>query len=322
MPPVRPSPNQAFPSLGKAKLDFAVRPLVSAMPSAWTNGMGGLDFSSRSSPRYHADAFFAHFLLLSIGTMRCIRPTRTNRFRNLGTHPPRPFFPDAGQVLPERKRDAWPSENLTEYPYPACLACALPAEASGKAKTSGGQPPLPHETCLQRGAPVCLLARCAQASVRTRTGRPRRQGGKDGRVEKWRGGLGAAYLFPPLSSNGASIAAPCSVSTSRSSVGSRAGAPSVGSGGHSTAFAMGLSPAPVVTFPTPATSNPACRLPAPGFPADFLSRVMGPMVPEWLSARGRQPDTQKTVRVLCITTAYSTASSQNPDLCARASDGA
>ena len=146
----------------------------------------------------------------------------------------------------------------------------------------------------------------------------------------WRGGLGAAYLFPPLSSNGASIASPLLrfhiplIGSTRSpaTVGSRAGAPSVGSGGHSTAFAMGLSPAPVVTFPTPATSNPACRLPAPGFPADFLSRVMGPMVPEWLSARGRQPDTQKTVRVLCITTAYSTASSQNPDLCARASDGA
>ena len=33
----------------------------------------------------------------------------------------------------------------------------------------------------------------------------------------WRGGLGAAYLFPPLSSGGASIASPCSVSTSRSS---------------------------------------------------------------------------------------------------------
>ena len=149
----------------------------------------------------------------------------------------------------------------------------------------------------------------------------------------WRGGSGVAYLFPPLSSGGASIAPPpacraalgagrCPVSTSRSSVGSRTGAPSVGSGGHSTAFAMGLSPAPVVTFPTPATSNPACRLPAPGFPADFLSRVMGPMVPEWLAARGRQPDTQKTVRVLCIATAYSTVSSQNPDLCARASDGA
>ena len=33
----------------------------------------------------------------------------------------------------------------------------------------------------------------------------------------WRGGLGAAYLFPPLSSGGASIASPCSVFTSRPS---------------------------------------------------------------------------------------------------------
>ena len=33
----------------------------------------------------------------------------------------------------------------------------------------------------------------------------------------WRGGLGAAYLFPALSFAGASLAAPCSVSTSRSS---------------------------------------------------------------------------------------------------------
>ncbi len=38
-----------------------------------------------------------------------------------------------------------------------------------------------------------------------------------GRVERWRGGVGEAYLFPPLSSGGASIAAPRSVSTSRSS---------------------------------------------------------------------------------------------------------
>ena len=37
------------------------------------------------------------------------------------------------------------------------------------------------------------------------------------RVEMWRGGLGTAYPFPPLSSGGASIALPCSVSTSRSS---------------------------------------------------------------------------------------------------------
>ena len=37
------------------------------------------------------------------------------------------------------------------------------------------------------------------------------------RVEMWRGGVGAAYLFPALSSAGASLASPCSVSTSRSS---------------------------------------------------------------------------------------------------------
>ncbi len=37
------------------------------------------------------------------------------------------------------------------------------------------------------------------------------------RVEMWRGGLGWAYLLPSLSSDGASRAQPCSVSTSRSS---------------------------------------------------------------------------------------------------------
>ena len=33
----------------------------------------------------------------------------------------------------------------------------------------------------------------------------------------WRGGLGLAYLFPALSSAGASLSGPCPVSTSRSS---------------------------------------------------------------------------------------------------------
>ncbi len=37
------------------------------------------------------------------------------------------------------------------------------------------------------------------------------------RVERWRGGLGATYLFPTLSSVGASLVSPCSVSTFRSS---------------------------------------------------------------------------------------------------------
>ena len=38
-----------------------------------------------------------------------------------------------------------------------------------------------------------------------------------GRVEMWRGRVGTTYLYPALSSAGASVAAPCSVSTSRSS---------------------------------------------------------------------------------------------------------
>ena len=40
---------------------------------------------------------------------------------------------------------------------------------------------------------------------------------RPGRVEKWRGGLGWAYRLPALSVAGASLAQPCSVSTSRSS---------------------------------------------------------------------------------------------------------
>ena len=38
-------------------------------------------------------------------------------------------------------------------------------------------------------------------------------GPKGGRVERWRGGLGSAYLFSALSSASASLAARCSVST-------------------------------------------------------------------------------------------------------------
>ena len=40
---------------------------------------------------------------------------------------------------------------------------------------------------------------------------------RGGGVEMWRGGLGSAYLVPALSSAGASLSGPCSVSTSRSS---------------------------------------------------------------------------------------------------------
>ena len=57
-------------------------------------------------------------------------------------------------------------------------------------------------------------------------------------------------------------------------VGSGAGAPTVGSGGYSVAFAPGLSPAPLVTFPAPAASNPACGFPALGFPVGYVPRFV------------------------------------------------
>ncbi len=44
-----------------------------------------------------------------------------------------------------------------------------------------------------------------------------------------------------------------------------AGAPMVGSGGCSVAFAPGLSPAPVTAFPDPRSSNRTCGFPASGF---------------------------------------------------------
>jgi hypothetical protein len=62
-----------------------------------------------------------------------------------------------------------------------------------------------------------------------------------------------------------------------SQVGSGIGAPTVGSGGSSKVFAVGLSPAPLVTFPTPASSNPAYGFPVPGFPANFTYRFMRPI---------------------------------------------
>ena len=42
----------------------------------------------------------------------------------------------------------------------------------------------------------------------------------------------------------------------------------------------------VSRFPTPASSNPACRFPALGFPVCFASRVMELIPPGWLSADG------------------------------------
>ena len=55
-------------------------------------------------------------------------------------------------------------------------------------------------------------------------------------------------------------------------VGSRTGAPALGSGGLSIAFALVLSPAPLTAFPVPATSNRTCRFPASGFPTNVTPR--------------------------------------------------
>jgi len=61
-----------------------------------------------------------------------------------------------------------------------------------------------------------------------------------GRVETWRGGLGGACLLPALSSAGASIAPPCSVSTPRSS-NRTCGFAASGSPSESQAFAFSMS---------------------------------------------------------------------------------
>ncbi len=67
-------------------------------------------------------------------------------------------------------------------------------------------------------------------------------------------------------------------------VGSRTGAPTLGAGGCSTAFAVALSPAAIITFPAPATSNVACGFPALRSPVCFGPWLMGPFRPSRLSA--------------------------------------
>ncbi len=67
-------------------------------------------------------------------------------------------------------------------------------------------------------------------------------------------------------------------------VGSRTGAPTLGSGGCSAAFAAALNPAAIVTFPAPATSNVACGFPALRSPVGFVPWVMRPIQLRRLSA--------------------------------------
>ena len=74
-----------------------------------------------------------------------------------------------------------------------------------------------------------------------------------GRVERWRGGLGNAYRFPALSSAGASLASPCSVSTSRSS-NRTCGFPASGSPSESQALAFSTASRPVGSWNKPSRS--------------------------------------------------------------------
>jgi hypothetical protein len=71
---------------------------------------------------------------------------------------------------------------------------------------------------LRNTAPVLDPTGMATGILRPAVGlRPEQAPAPWGRVEMWRGGLGLACLFPALSSAGASLSQPCSVSTSRSS---------------------------------------------------------------------------------------------------------
>ena len=70
-------------------------------------------------------------------------------------------------------------------------------------------------------------------------------------------------------------------------VGSRIGAPTVGSGGYSTAFAVPLSPAAMVTFAAAATSNVACEFLALRSPACFTPWLMRRIQPAPMKSKRR-----------------------------------
>ena len=73
-------------------------------------------------------------------------------------------------------------------------------------------------------------------------------------------------------------------SAGRLVVGSRTGAPTLGSGGCSSAFAGALNPAAIISFPAPATSNAACEFLARRSPVCFVPWVMEPIRLRRLSA--------------------------------------
>jgi hypothetical protein len=96
------------------------------------------------------------------------------------------------------------------------------------------------------------------------------------RVEMWRGGLGAAYRWPALSSAGASLAVPCSVSTSRSS--NRTG------GFTASGSRRRLTVSPTEGWRSAVQAGPDQTLRATGHPDN--ARFRDPAVCVWRTATG------------------------------------
>ena len=81
---------------------------------------------------------------------------------------------------------------------------------------------------------------------------------------------------------------------------------------NSMPFGMGLSPAPIIPFPAPATSNRACGFPAPGFPVEFTTKVMRPIDRERFQVTAGQRGSSQTSQVVHRAMPYSTSSSRSP----------
>jgi len=119
------------------------------------------------------------------------------------------------------------------------------------------------------------------------TGRGAEKRGSDQAIERSQGGRSTkihAAVDALGNPTGHQVSRPMEFTLSLSQVGSRAGGRRLGAGGDSIAFALDRSPATMVSFPTPATSNAACGFPALRFPVCFMPRVMGPIALGALSA--------------------------------------
>lgn len=74
--------------------------------------------------------------------------------------------------------------------------------------------------------------------------------------------------------------------------------------------------------PIPATSNPACDFPAPGFPGGFTGQAVGPIVLKRLWGWRSESGNRHTIPVAPVSRPYSIASSRNPVASSPASSAA